>query len=167
MKSWKLVSGILFTFAMLMINASVGYAQITITGSTQSGIGPTATATLTGSSSISGCSISDVNVHLGITHASDSDLAITLKSPANTTITLVNHHGAGANFTNTVFDDSAATSITAGGVPFKRTFKPEGTLSSFKSKKINGKRTLVAPENVRGEGKWSLGSSRMRITARG
>ena len=49
--------------------------------------------------------------------------------------------GTGANDcsgTPTVFDDAAATSITTGTAPFAGTFRPEGLLSTFNGKAING-----------------------------
>src|SRR5262249_44815275 len=50
--------------------------------------------------------ILDMNVRLDLNHAFDSDLIITLTSPAGTVVTLVNRRGgSGQNFTNTLLDD--------------------------------------------------------------
>jgi subtilisin-like proprotein convertase family protein/subtilisin family serine protease len=70
--------------------------------------------------------IRDVDVTIGqITHTFDGDLLIQLTSPAGTTVTLANRvGGSGDNFTNTVFDDEAATSITSGAAPFTGQFRP-------------------------------------------
>ena len=58
--------------------------------------------------------IGKITVKLNITHTWDSDLKISLKSPAGTTVTLVNRRGgSGDNFNNTVFDSSASTAIAS------------------------------------------------------
>jgi subtilisin-like proprotein convertase family protein len=77
-------------------------------------------------------SVRDVNVRVDVTHTFDGDLRMTLRSPAGTTVTLVNQRGSGGdNFTNTVFDDEAATAIGAGSAPFTGSFRPEEPLSAF------------------------------------
>src|SRR5262249_39271161 len=50
--------------------------------------------------------------------------------------------GSGQNYINTVFDDQAAISITAGAPPFTGSFKPEGSLSTFNGINANGTWTL-------------------------
>ena len=85
----------------------------------------------------------DVNVTLDITHAWDGDLDISLISPAGTSVLLVaNEGGSGDNFTNTVFDDQAATSITNGSPPYTGTFSPEGVLGDFAGESADGVWTL-------------------------
>jgi subtilisin-like proprotein convertase family protein len=93
-------------------------------------------------------SITDVNVSVRLNHTFDGDLAMTLIAPDNTAIPLVtNRGGAGANFgtgtndcsgTPTVLDDSAATAISAGAVPFAGSFKPESLLSILNGKNLAG-----------------------------
>ncbi|MDY0351922.1 MAG: proprotein convertase P-domain-containing protein [Desulfobulbaceae bacterium] len=62
-----------------------------------------------------GGNIVDVNVQLDISHPYVSDLVITLIAPDGTSILLANRRGAdGANYSGTVFDDEAATAISAG-----------------------------------------------------
>lgn len=77
--------------------------------------------------------ISDVNVGVNITHSYDGDLVVSLVAPgAGPVVTLVNRRGTGGdNFTNTVFDDEAATAITAGSPPYTGSFRPEGLLSAL------------------------------------
>ena len=75
--------------------------------------------------------VQDANVTVNVTHPFDADLTLSLISPTNTTVTLSARRGAsGDNFTNTVFDDEAATSIASGSPPFTGSFRPEGLLSS-------------------------------------
>ena len=68
-----------------------------------------------------------------------SDLEISLISPAGTTVRLANHvGGSGDNFTNTVFDDEAATAIGSGTPPFTGSFRPFQPLSAFDGQVIAG-----------------------------
>lgn len=73
----------------------------------------------------------DVNVKVNITHTYDGELGLYLITPAGTSITLANRRGgSGDNFRDTVFDDEASTSITAGSPPFTGSFRPESSLSA-------------------------------------
>ena len=106
--------------------------------------------------------IQDVNVTIpSLTHAYDGDLEIRLRGPDNTLVLLVdNRGGAGDNFTNTAFDDEAATAITSGTPPYTGSFRPEGLLSSFDNKSANGTWTLEVTDNAANDAGtlygWSL-----------
>jgi len=77
-------------------------------------------------------SIFDIDVRINLNHTWDSDLVMTLTSPGGKTVTLAqNNGGSGDNFTDTVFDDEAATSITTGTAPFTGSFRPVQALSAF------------------------------------
>ncbi|WP_207785472.1 proprotein convertase P-domain-containing protein, partial [Flagellimonas aquimarina] len=96
--------------------------------------------------------ITDVNVTINITHTWDSDLDISLRSPAGTTVNLSDDNGgSGDNYTNTVFDDAAGTAITAGGAPFTGTFRPEGNLSDFIGEDPSGTWTLIIFDDFNGD----------------
>ncbi|MFD2822295.1 reprolysin-like metallopeptidase [Lacinutrix iliipiscaria] len=83
--------------------------------------------------------ITDVNVTVNITHTWDSDLVIRLTSPLGTFIYLSWRNGAdGDNYTNTYFDDDAATNIIAGTAPFTGSFQPEEALSAFNTEISTG-----------------------------
>ena len=91
--------------------------------------------------------ISKVVVQLRITHTFDSDLTISLIGPDATAVNLsVQRGGGGDNFgtdcpassNDTVFDDAAATPISAGTAPFVGTFRPDQPLSAFVGKPANG-----------------------------
>jgi subtilisin-like proprotein convertase family protein len=75
--------------------------------------------------------ILDVNVTINIEHPNDEDLTVILIAPDGITeIVLTSGNGGdGDNYTNTVFDDSASTSITTGVAPFTGRFIPEEPLS--------------------------------------
>jgi len=71
-----------------------------------------------------------IKVELNITHTYDGDLDITLISPLGTRVLLVADRGGSAeNFTNTLFDDEAATPIADGTAPFTGSFQPEEPLA--------------------------------------
>ncbi len=76
--------------------------------------------------------VSDINVTINISHAWDSDLNISLRSPNGVTVDLSSGNGgAGDNYTDTVFDQEATTFITSGTAPFTGSFVPEGDLSTI------------------------------------
>lgn len=88
----------------------------------------------------------DLKVRVNITHTFVGDLILTLTAPDGTSILLINRRGSsGDNFTNTVLDDDAATSIASiiqSGAPFTGSYRPEGPLSTFDGVEINGTWTL-------------------------
>ncbi len=77
--------------------------------------------------------ITDINVHLSITHANSEDLRAILTSPAGTSVTLFDREGTrnGIHFADTIFDDDNGRRITFALNPFGGTFQPRGFLSSF------------------------------------
>jgi subtilisin-like proprotein convertase family protein len=85
-------------------------------------------------------SLTDVNLTIGsIVHTYDGDLDIYLEHPDNTAVELSTDNGSsGNNYTSTVFDDEAATAITAGSPPFTGSFKPEGSLAALDGKTSAG-----------------------------
>ena len=95
-------------------------------------------------------SISDINLRLSIAHTADVDLIADLTAPDGvTSVTLFeNVGGTGANFQDTLLDDSASLPITSGSAPFTGSYKPalpfRGTssLSPFNGLNPNGTWTL-------------------------
>lgn len=97
-------------------------------------------------------SITDLNIKISINHTFDGDLDIFLISPGGTSIELSTDNGAGGdNYTNTIFDDAAATSITAGTAPFTGTFRPETVLNALNGQNINGAWTLRVIDDSAGD----------------
>jgi subtilisin-like proprotein convertase family protein len=104
--------------------------------------------------------ILDVNVTMSITHGFVGDLNVRLLGPADdpndptSGVKLVfDRGGNGDNFTNTKFDDSAATSITtinSVGAPYTGTWRPEQPLSFFNGKDAIGKWTLEIKDDQPG-----------------
>ena len=101
---------------------------------------------LTTSSGVGNVSNLTVKINVSTTWASDLD--IYLVSPAGTVIELsTDNGGSGDNYTDTVFDDNAATLITLGTAPFTGSFRPEQLLSTLNGQSGNGvwKATGTAP----------------------
>ena len=90
-----------------------------------------------------------ITVGLTIRHTFDSDLTLQLISPGGTTITLASHVGyRGANFTNTLFDDAATTSIDAGSAPFTGSFQPEQALAPLVGTAMSGNWKLFVVDDA-------------------
>lgn len=92
----------------------------------------------------------DVNViDLDIQHSYVSDLVVTLRSPAGTTVRLSDRNGLnGSDFAGTSFDDEASLPIGAGTAPFAGTFRPDGRLSTLRGENPNGTWTLEVEDVV-------------------
>jgi subtilisin-like proprotein convertase family protein len=113
--------------------------------------------------------IVDINVKVHITFGDDRNLILTLVSPSGTSILLSNRHGnpnpllSQANYTDTVFDDSAGQAISAGlGAavpPFTGTFRPDEPLSTLIGEPLDGTWTLMVANVGAGTGtidNWSF-----------
>ena len=103
-------------------------------------------------------SITDINVKVRLNHTFDGDLELRLIAPDGTAVLLSdNRGGAGDNFgtgandcsgVHTVFDDSAASAISAGIAPFAGSFRPEQPLSGFNGKNPAGTWKLRATDTA-------------------
>ena len=110
---------------------SVGSSSTTASGSNTNDV-----AIIDNSCSLSGTANSDVTISssgnaedelktvtVNITHTYNSDLIVRLYSPSGAYVDLANGDGGGGNnFTNTVFDEDAATPISSGTPPFTGTY---------------------------------------------
>ncbi len=112
--------------------------------------------------------ISDVNVHLDITHPRVGDLLIELVH-GGTTIRLVDQAGGtGQNFTSTGLDDEALTAIEGGSAPFTGSFRPDESLSAFDNQDAAGLWTLRITDLATGQGGLAtLNSWALRIAGAG
>jgi MYXO-CTERM domain-containing protein len=146
----------------------------TVAGVILNGVIPTTVATITEELVTSSPGIlSDVNVSIDITHTWDSDLDITLISPAGTRIDLTSDNGGSAdNYTGTTFDDEGVDGpITAGSAPFTGSFQPEQPLSTLDGEIANGTWTLEIADDAGGDGgqlnSWSVTIESFSSTADG
>ena len=101
-----------------------------------------------------GLKVSSLTVTLNVTDPLDSSLTLVLVGPDGTTIPLAaNAGGAGANFTNTTFSDTApangiVTPIATGTAPFGLTYQPVQPLSTYSGKTLDGTWTLQILDNT-------------------
>ena len=94
-----------------------------------------------------------VVVRIGqIPHGYDGDLTIYLVAPDGRSVMLVSHRGGdGQNYTNTVFDDSAAGKIASTTLaPFTGTFKPAEPLSAMDGAPLAGTWSLRVVDDASG-----------------
>jgi hypothetical protein len=83
-------------------------------------------------------------VGISILHPAVQELHIYLRSPGGASIALSVNNGMGANYINTVFDNTAAVSIRNATAPFTGAYKPENSLAVLNS------------NNIMGDGIWTL-----------
>ncbi|MBD1938468.1 proprotein convertase P-domain-containing protein [Microcoleus sp. FACHB-68] len=104
--------------------------------------------------------VTDVNVTLDITHPSVGDLDVFLVSPSGTRVELFTDLAGGSGLTNTILDEAAATSITAGSAPFSGSYRPEGMLANFNGEDARGVWKLEIADDTAGNigriNNWSV-----------
>ncbi|MBN2313408.1 MAG: proprotein convertase P-domain-containing protein [Sedimentisphaerales bacterium] len=100
--------------------------------------------------------IQDLDVMLDIDHTMDSDLDVFLIAPDSQigVELFTDVGGSGDNFEDTILDDEARLSITAGSAPFAGTYRPEGRLADLIGRNICGTWGL----KVTDDSKTSLGT---------
>lgn len=97
--------------------------------------------------------LTDLDVTIDIEHSWISDLTISLESPAGTIVTLTSENGgSGQNYSITIFDDDATTSITSGTPPYDGTYAPEQALSTFEGESVQGDWTLIVTDGYNLDG---------------
>jgi subtilisin-like proprotein convertase family protein len=104
--------------------------------------------------------VTDVNVRIRLDHTFDSNLVIGLSHATSGNALSNGNGGSGDNYgtgandcsgTKTVFDDSAATPISAGTAPFAGTFMPQSGLSIHNGSPNNGAWILTVVDTVAGD----------------
>lgn len=107
----------------------------------------------------SNAQITDVNIGVQFTHSYRGDIRATLVSPNGTVVNLVTNVGTGADHLNVLFDDSAASSIsahsandnTAAAPPYQRNFRPEASLADFNGEGSIGTWSLRICDSLNGD----------------
>lgn len=110
---------------------------------------------------LSEISVEMVCVTIDLDHTYTGDLKITIVSPDNKEVVLVEREGRGGdNFRDTTFDDSASEAITAASAPFTGLFRPEGKLADFHGISPTGSWKLIVKDLANVDGgvlkSWSL-----------
>lgn len=96
--------------------------------------------------------VDSIALKVNINHTYAGDLALYLVAPSGKKIKLAYRlGGAGNNYTNTVFADSARNSITTAAAPFTGVFKPTEAFSNFKGLSTLGNWKLVVQDLKRGD----------------
>lgn len=93
------------------------------------------------------------NITINITHTWDSDLDITLISPAGTELELTSDNGGSDdNYTNAVFRDGG-DDVTSAGAPFTGIFQPEGGTfaTTFDGESVSGDWILQVCDDAGGD----------------
>lgn len=93
--------------------------------------------------------VTDVKVKVNIPHTRVSDLRLVLISPEGTPVVLANRNGTefDQNYTNTVFDQTASTSIVSGTSPYTGVFKPLEDLSTISGEMSAGTWSLQVTDD--------------------
>lgn len=137
-------------------------ACATLSNNTQYPIGPNMnTVTQSVISNPQSFILSDVNVKVNLTHSYVADIDMKLIAPDGTEVILAQDlGGSGDNYTNTIFDDAAAISITTGTAPFTGTYRPQQPLSVLNGKQALGNWTLHIIDDANTDGgnllNWSV-----------
>ncbi len=150
-------------FGMLSLAGSLSIAQTYSAGDLPRTISAFGTPTVTSRINVpSGTgTLAAVQVELSIDHTWVEDLDIALIHPDGTRVELSSDNGnSGDNYSNTLFDAQAETSITDGAAPFTGTYRPEGNLGVLTGKSAEGDWTLEVFDDTSQDGgalkAWSL-----------
>lgn len=153
---WRLFSG--FVAVLLAALGAPAWAQTSTFSNTSTGAindltcgtGGVLTRTFVVGSSFT---LSDVNLGILLSHTYRSDLRITLTSPAGTTVAIMTNVGGSGDNLNDLFDDGAATNISAhngtstdsatGAPPYSHSARPTVALSAFTGQNSAGTWTLT------------------------
>ncbi|HQN96353.1 MAG TPA: proprotein convertase P-domain-containing protein [Thermoanaerobaculales bacterium] len=96
--------------------------------------------------------LSDVNVRVEIDHTYVGDLIVSLRSPAGTTVTLLNSPACGDNDMNVTFDDASSVNLQsycAGTTPwYQGVARPYQALSAFNGQSSAGTWTLTVTDDA-------------------
>lgn len=112
----------------------------------------TATSTLQVGQNVT---LTDVNVRVRIDHTYVGDLVVSLRSPAGTSVTLLNRPVCGDNNMDVTFDDASSVNLQshcAGTTPwYSGTARPSQPLSAFNGQSTAGTWTLTVTDNAGGD----------------
>ncbi|MEP6787142.1 MAG: DUF4394 domain-containing protein [Acidobacteriota bacterium] len=122
------------------------------------------------------CTANAGSTTVGLDHTFVNDLRITLISPSNTQVLVINNtDGSGNNLCQVILDDQTANpsiqTVLTAQAPFTGTWKPNAPLSAFNGQNANGTWTLRAQDFFSGDTgnirAWSLTIGACPTTAAG
>ncbi|QCX00976.1 hypothetical protein FGM00_12955 [Aggregatimonas sangjinii] len=124
----------------------------------------TGTPTITSQINVQGLSdinVAEVCVTIDLDHTFTGDLKISIVSPDDKEVVLVESEGgSGDHFNDTTFDDAASEEITSGSAPYTGTFRPEGNLADFQGISPTGIWKLIVKDQANLDGgalkSWTL-----------
>ena len=110
---------------------------------------------------LGGISVETICIGMDLDHTYTGDLNISLLSPDNQEVILVNNQGGGGdNFRDTIFCDNATESIANASAPFTGKFQPIGKLNDFRGIEPGGDWKLVVRDQANLDGgvlnAWSI-----------
>jgi subtilisin family serine protease/subtilisin-like proprotein convertase family protein len=105
----------------------------------------------------------DVEVKLNLSHRNLSDVDVILRHDSRQSELTTDNGGSGDSYVNTIFDDQAGTSITAGTPPYTGRFRPETPLTTFNDQLINGYWILEYTDDASGGNTGTLDSWELEI----
>lgn len=153
-----LAFSLVFGYTAPVITEPDAPAPYASAGATAIVAGTAVTSDLTVSGSGIAC-IEDIDVTVDITHPFTADLTLSLVAPDASEIVLAQGLGAGADYTDTVFDDEAAAAVTGGANPFTGSFRPEQPLSRYDCTPADGTWSLKVADGGAAGGSlesWSI-----------
>lgn len=107
--------------------------------------------------------IGDLNIQINVYYPFLEDLYIELESPSGNMVTLAGFSGQGSDYSDTIFDDDADSSISDGYGPYSGTYRPDGVLADFNGQSAQGVWTLwittiplSATDSIGALNSWSL-----------
>ncbi len=132
-----------------------GDTPLTIPAYSPSPIEINSTITITGGVA----SVQYVRVFVDIDHTRDMDLILTLIAPDGTRVALsFGNGGWGYDYTNTLFEDFATTSIVSGLAPFNGVYIPQASLAGVNGQPADGNWTLNIVDRYTGQEGGTLNS---------
>ncbi len=158
---WNAIIGICATLAAFVLTGGSAYGQTvnpytnTTTGAITDSVNCATTVTRTFVVPTSYV-VGDVDFGVLLSHTYRSDLRISLRSPAGTTVQLLLNTGGAVDNLNVLFNDEATAAIathttvdtTGPAPPYQRSFIPNSPLSAFDGQNAAGTWTMVICDSV-------------------
>lgn len=98
-----------------------------------------------------------ISITINLTHTYDGDLVLMLEAPNGDVLGLSNQAGgSGDNFTNTIFSDAGASTVSTGTAPFTGTFKPWASAITSCTNSTKTTFASIGNGSMNPNGTWNL-----------